>query len=645
MASLQETLAGMESGALARWIQRALLLIVAAALIIYSTLFSFFTFDTEDGFDQAQIARQIATGEGFSTKVIRPLALHFLIQKERPYKGEGPMPELSQAPLNPYLMSMVYFFVDEPMEVTTQRILLADRLVVVLHGVLLILAIAGTYILGRLLFDEMLGILSATIVLFCGLFWEFTQSALPQIPLTFLFVVALLFLAKATQDEVEGRMPILWLVLSGLTMGLMTLAHGTAFWIFLGALVFCAIFFRQRVLLAPAFLVSYAAVAVILVIVNFNTSGTPTGMAWLSVVEGAPHSRDYWEGEYKPDWDIVKTTIDRKIGFEFRNQFENLFQNLGLNIVAPIFFLSLLHPFKRRDTGAMKWAVLTMFVALLIGMSFFSHDAAGVDIGQLHSLFIPVFVIYGLAFLIVLWNRGAPPIPLLRVLAMGLLLGICAVPLILKVAAPTNPGHAWPPYFYLILTADPEEPGASLAEFVPEDRSILTDIPEAVAHHSNRVAVQAPNDFRLAVQFIELGNTDYSHTSIAAAYFTPVTGDRKFVTDQFGTRSGQAWLRFNQRWYEMLTARTLEARRAAQDTSNFMALDLMIPFPPANQTVLIADQWTLEQRREAGELERLDRDYEGIDRTDSLEEVGSLLSPDADEPSPGDSLEAPEDDE
>ena len=52
--------------------------------------------------EQAQIAREIARGNGFSTKMIRPLSLWYFAHNERDLPTD-PMPETYHAPLNTFI--------------------------------------------------------------------------------------------------------------------------------------------------------------------------------------------------------------------------------------------------------------------------------------------------------------------------------------------------------------------------------------------------------------------------------------------------------------------------------------------------------------------------------------------------------------
>ena len=50
------------------------------------------------------------------------------------------------------------------------------------------------------------------------------------------------------------------------------------------------------------------------------------------------------------------------------NQLNVIYAFLGSIAVAPLFFISLLHPFKRPQIAAFRWFILAMWIPSVIGM-------------------------------------------------------------------------------------------------------------------------------------------------------------------------------------------------------------------------------------------------------------------------------------
>src|SRR5438132_8818595 len=96
-----------------------------------------------------------------------------------------------------------------------------------------------------------------------------------------------------------------------------------------------------------------------------------------------------------------------------------------------MFFPSLLHRFKRPETGTVRWLVLAMWLGAMLGMSVYGVTSEqGVAANELNILFVPIVICFGLAFLLVLWNRLDLKFPFARLaFVVGLCL-ICALPMI-----------------------------------------------------------------------------------------------------------------------------------------------------------------------------------------------------------------------
>ena len=75
------------------------------ALALAYLLIQFRGLSSPSGMDQAQVAREIARGNGFSTKNIRPLALQQL-QRSTGQIPLGNFPDTFNAPLNPLVNSL-----------------------------------------------------------------------------------------------------------------------------------------------------------------------------------------------------------------------------------------------------------------------------------------------------------------------------------------------------------------------------------------------------------------------------------------------------------------------------------------------------------------------------------------------------------
>jgi hypothetical protein len=172
---------------------------------------------------------------------------------------------------------------------------------------------------------------------------------------------------------------------------------------------------------------------------------------------------------------------------------------LGGIIIAPLFFISLLHPFKRAAIANFRWAILLMWVSAAFGLAFFGISKNELDPNQLHLLFAPIMMAYGLAFISILWSRldFVASTPILRNVHHFVIIGICALPLVLALPMKVRVGmHLrdrggvphWPPYYAPALNSKK----AGLKGWITDKQITFSDQPWAVAWYADRVSVWLP---------------------------------------------------------------------------------------------------------------------------------------------------------
>ena len=75
MASIQELVYNLEEGVLRNFLVKLALVLMTVGIVSWIGFSEFNGLRTQEAMDLAQQARQIATGQGLTTKLIRPLAL------------------------------------------------------------------------------------------------------------------------------------------------------------------------------------------------------------------------------------------------------------------------------------------------------------------------------------------------------------------------------------------------------------------------------------------------------------------------------------------------------------------------------------------------------------------------------------------
>ncbi|MGA7882904.1 MAG: hypothetical protein WCC08_08670 [Terrimicrobiaceae bacterium] len=223
-----------------------------ALIVCLSLLYLFVQFrglSTADAMDQAQISRRLADGKGFTTDYIRSLALSIIQRQTGKEQVDVSMfPDFFQAPLHPWVSSLGMRLIKEHWKMGPADVVYkGDRVVAALSMVSFLLSVAIWYLVFARLFDSRLALIGSAALLLTDLMWQFSLAALPQMLVLFLFSLATLCTLYAIEARDRGiRLVILWLIAAGACLGLMTLAHGLAVWIFAGWLIFAFAYFTPR---------------------------------------------------------------------------------------------------------------------------------------------------------------------------------------------------------------------------------------------------------------------------------------------------------------------------------------------------------------------------------------------------------------
>lgn len=510
----------LEEGGWARFIKIGALVTAVIALAGWFLFSNFRGLSHAKGMEQGEIAREIAQGNGFSTKTIRPLAWWQL----RKNKGEVPanIPDTYHAPLHPAVLAPFLRLAKSRWIMSdTERIYIGDRIVAGLSMLFFLLGVLLTYFTAKRIFDQRLAVLAAGLMIICHRFWQFSMTGLPQMLMLLLFGGATYALVRAIENKCEGKSPTLWLAAVGLFFGLLALAHGLTIWIFAGALAFVALTFTPRLKNAAVVFVVFAVVYAPFLVRNHMVSGNPLGVAGytsLMFLKGSENSL-----MRSPEMDLTNLglgVIRHKLQTQFTAQMANLFGSLGHSVAAAAFFLSLLHLFKRPETSSLRWGLLLMWLSAAFGMSFFGIEEVGLSANDLHILFIPLLICYGLAFILVLWTRLEITVPLLRIGFLSLLFFLSGLPLITTIFGPANAQVQWPPYVPPYI--------AIINKWIKPHEVVASDMPWAVAWYADRKSLWIPNQMK---EFIRLHDYPEMGGPIVGLYLTPVSGYQPFLNE------------------------------------------------------------------------------------------------------------------
>jgi len=493
-------------------IRRILFFLVLISFTLLNLMPLFRGLNSPQAMEQAQIGRQIARGEGFTTKMIRPLAYY---EAEKTNQGAVPFTgfkDTYHAPLNPLILGAVLKLVGGdktdawPMG-KDELIFPLDRVIALVSTLFFLMSIGVSYLLIGRIFDAKIAGVTAVLMMLCDLFWSFSQSGLPQMLLLLLFSCGLYFTYRAVEAQEEGRPSFGPALLGAVFFVLMVLTHWIAAWIFLGYLIYVAFAFKPRGIVALIAIIMLAATITLPLIRASGITGQPFGTGFYVLYNGigggteslVMRNHDLESEPLSLDGLLVKILGTTLV------QASDILPFLGGILAAPVFFIALLHPFKRSTIAGFRWGILLMWVFAALGMAIFGIDRENsLHPNQIHILFAPVMAGYGLAFLSILWSRLeiVSTVPFLRNAHFIVLIVLSAAPMLLTLPNKVNIGmHMskggrphWPPYRPDILhknLPDMIKDRGVVGTGVTE-RVVVSDQPWAVAWYADTISLWLP---------------------------------------------------------------------------------------------------------------------------------------------------------
>ncbi|MCX6879688.1 MAG: glycosyltransferase family 39 protein [Verrucomicrobia bacterium] len=509
-------------------IRRSLFFLVLIALTLGNLFALFRGLDSPQAMDQAQIAREIARGNSFTTKMIRPAAYSQAEAAKKTAIAFTKFEDTYHSPLNPLLTAAVLKLVGADATGTWQMgknelIFPLDRVIATISTLFFLMAIGVNYLLVSRVFDTRIAAVCAILMLFCESFWNYSLSGLPQMLMLLLFSCAIYFVYRAVEAASEGRIAMTPAIIAGVFFTLLALTHWMTVWIALGYIIFAAIAFRPRGVVAAAILLLILIPAAFVMVRNSGISGSPFGTAYLTLYNGLAGSEDEVMRTVNLQDNLNLNGLFSKIIRVSLLQASDIIPLLAGIVVAPLFFISLLHPFKRQPIATFRWAIFLMWCTTAVGLAFFGVSPKGLDPNQLHLVFAPIMTAYGLAFIAILWSRLDFVIatPSLANVHYFVVVILCALPLVLALPDKIKAGIQnrdkggfphWPPYYAPALNL-------RLKKIVPENQITFSDQPWAVAWYADRISIWLPPDHE---GFEKLDNIATElNTSSAGILITP----------------------------------------------------------------------------------------------------------------------------
>ncbi len=386
--------------------------IVFVSMVIILTILNIFGsfrgMNSNEAMEAASLGREIARGNGLNNKIIYPVAIKRSLDKNQPLLLTDNK-NTSTAPGHAYLNAIILGSIGaqdfDTYRVTSgNHVYTPDRVLALASMLFLMCSIGFSYQLTKNLFDIKIAKTVAVLMLLSGSMWQFVQSCLPQMFLLMLFSMALYFFHKALVIfDRDKSIPWFQITLCAILFGLMAITKWLTLWIFLGYLAAVLVRFKPKGLIALVSLVIVGLFITPALIFNYTQHGNILGAAGFTLVNSLADSEESMLRNFGPlpvrvngmVLSITKTVL---------LQISDIVRLTGGMIVAPLFFLTLLHPYKRDTTNQFKFSLALMWFPAVIGMAIFGGRSLELA-HQLHILFVPAMIAFGISVVALLWAR------------------------------------------------------------------------------------------------------------------------------------------------------------------------------------------------------------------------------------------------
>lgn len=495
---------------------------------------------TETTLLQADVGRQLARGQGFTTQVNYPQVYAFLNQRDGQVDLSRPLPELYEAPLYSLVIAGALrllppgwrekLFAQAP---APPDGFAGDYFLLGLNLILFWLASWQTYDLGRRLFDPWVGWLAALGLLLAVPVWRevVTINGLPLLMVLALAAFRCWWQVERALAADPRARPWGWIAGLGVTGGLLFLTEYSA-----GALMLVVagyLLWRLSRGVRWAGLVTLAAGFLVVtgpwMARNLVLTGNPVGLAAQNVAlkAGDPTAmpakvRATLEAK-RPEIDLNK--LGNKVLTSWQNNLQSKLWSGGAMWFMAFFAVGWLYVFRTRTTNRLRWMfVLSLLVLLIVQAAANSGESE-----RLPAIYLsPLIIIFGAGFFHVLIGSNATLGAWPRLCAT-VLLGLQALPLAHDAMEPRRLHFDYPPYYPGLFTAMNHE----LSRRDTAHRfGLMADVPAGAAWYGDQRVWAQPDRIR---DFYAIT----VEQPIGLLLLTPQTLDRPFFSDLAAARNAE----------------------------------------------------------------------------------------------------------
>jgi hypothetical protein len=527
----QDLIRSLDTGRAGRLVALAAGLCVLLLLSLLLAWKQFHGPATEDTLLQADLGRQLARGEGFTTQVNLPQSAAFLQSRGVRFDPARPYPELHHAPLYPLAIAGgLRLFPSSVREGWLSSIQPppdgygGDYYLLALNLLLLWLCAFLAWWLGRRLFSPMAGLVAGLALLLSVGAWEHVLAVDGALLVAALVLGAFHCVHSVETDLGVGRAPGLLPVAGlGLLSGLLFLADykaGFAGLVFLGWLALR----RGLGLRSAAFWIALGAcLAPCLpwLLRNLMLTGSPVGLAWQSLalrVGDTTADPGTWLTSLSAgELPLSANKLGNKLLTSLQEALRGGLWTAGAPLLIAFFIAGCLYQFRDVVVNRCRWLLLAVLGLWLLG-----HALCGSGLSGAAPEFClsPLLMILGAGFFEVLLGSSAAVAARPR-LAAALLLAVGSLPLLHEALEPRRIHFHYPPYFPSLFQGVHQE----LVQRSPGRlHGLMSDVPAGVAWYGDQRVWAQPaklRDFYLIC----------AEQPIGVLILTPHTLDRPFFTE------------------------------------------------------------------------------------------------------------------
>jgi len=513
MSEIQNFVYALEVGSLRQWLIRLGILALLGGLGIFYFVKQFNGFKHQESMDMAQLARQIAVGEGYTTKFLRPYQLKNMQTKEVSLTA---LPEVVNPPVYPYVTALLFKLTGVNFVVDAERLrdfsVFGPEQVIVLFNLgLVVMSVVLLYLWMLRLFDARVATTACILFAVTDLVWANAISGLntPMITFGICLLGFLISEALISEENDATGLAFFWRILATLIVGILILTNYSMLVLWLPLVALAGLAFHCRIRMTATAVILPLLIIAPWLYRNFELTGHPFGYSWVQIfTDNGRFAGDSLWRMYDTDSSSIGglRALIRAIAIGTAHVLENFGTMMGGLIPVGLGLAGAFHMFRRHRSQSSRWFWISVILLLIVfnGALIKERDIVGAMGLNLLINLLPVCCGFGAAFAFVLLDRLRLPSSILIYPLVAMLCLVQAAPMTLRMTE-RSPLFAYPPYFPPILFL--------MKGWVQSDEVISSDIPWAVSWYSQRLCVWLPtkkeefftlNDFEINIVAILL---------------------------------------------------------------------------------------------------------------------------------------------